>query len=228
MIISVVLAISFIFALTMHGAFVLHEKRYINYESTPFKSALYFAIPVSLLLAFFRETYLVFSYPTLKMMVTLLLFISFMLLLPIFLKSAFVLRGKTFLRSSLGNIKFNYRYIFSKSSELVFQQICIVLLVNILAGLFDKSIYLMILFSLIFGLLHIGLFPIIGRLYGFIFVSASFLAGLIFPLIILFEPNGILYTVILHWFFYITLFFLYQNRMLGEKSLRKRIKEALA
>jgi hypothetical protein len=99
-------------------------------------------------------------------------------------------------------LSMRYKYMFSKSFEIFFQQTMVVLLTLLLmkAGL---SIYFVIsFFVLIFTVGHIPIVKLkIGKFSAF-YIGASFLAGIAFPLLIIFLNYGFVYSYALHWLFY--------------------------
>lgn len=94
------------------------------------------------------------------------------------------------------------RYLISKTFDIIYQQIFIILLVAALAriGLSVKEITLA--FALLFSVIHFPLIWIEGRLWGIYFMTAALLSALFFPPLILQVPYGFIYTFIIHWGFY--------------------------
>src|SRR3989344_1129878 len=97
----------------------------------------------------------------------------------------------------------NPKRLFSKSAELLFQQVFIVLLVLFLqdAGLtIGQTI---IAFAVIFGLAHIPLILIErGAWPSWYFTVFSILSAIVFPVLILKVQYGFIYSYIVHWTFY--------------------------
>ncbi|MFT6632646.1 MAG: hypothetical protein ACJAS4_002611 [Bacteriovoracaceae bacterium] len=99
---------------------------------------------------------------------------------------------------------FNIPTFIAKFSEIMFQQVLILTLVLGLeaSGLPRKKNIL--IFTIGFLSLHLPLIFIFG-VYGLLFIIPSSLAGLIFSFLILKYPNGHLYSILVHQFFYIIL-----------------------
>lgn len=103
------------------------------------------------------------------------------------------------------SILMNYRFLLSKSFEILFQQITVVLLLSFLLQARLKLINLIYVFTAIFGISHIP--AVIVKKHNVVwyavFTLASFLSGIIFPVLITTVHYGFVYTYIIHWFFYI-------------------------
>lgn len=98
----------------------------------------------------------------------------------------------------------SYRYLFSKSFDILFQQMAVITAVIMLAKAGVDFTTLTIGFALVFGFLHARIVQKEGNI-GWIYVIASTFAGLIFPFIILNIDYGFVYTYILHWMYYLLL-----------------------
>jgi len=98
----------------------------------------------------------------------------------------------------------SYRYIVSKSFNILFQQMGVLCVVALLKDLAFSYFSIMLLFAFAFGITHIYLYrKKIISLIAEIFIPASFLGGFIFPLILLNVSYGIVYTYMIHWSFYL-------------------------
>jgi hypothetical protein len=97
----------------------------------------------------------------------------------------------------------NYRYLLSKPFDILFQQLMILLLIFLLQKYISSPFSLVVLFGLIFGLIHSPILIFKKNKWGKILFTSSFLAGLIFPLIIISFPAGLLYSFSIHWLFYL-------------------------
>lgn len=98
----------------------------------------------------------------------------------------------------------SYRYLFSKSFDILFQQMAVVIAIIMLSKAGISFTTLTIGFALVFGFLHARIVQKEGNI-GWIYVIASTFAGLIFPFIILNIDYGFVYTYILHWMYYLLL-----------------------
>jgi hypothetical protein len=101
-------------------------------------------------------------------------------------------------------LKIDWRRLVSKSTDILAQQVFIVLLITFLsdAGLLLHQV--IIAFLILFGLLHI---PLITQEHGawpsWLFGGAVVTFSIIFPLLILNIHYGFVYTYIIHWLFYV-------------------------
>lgn len=96
----------------------------------------------------------------------------------------------------------DYRYLISKSFDILFQQIALLCLILSLRELISSSFQIILLVGVIFGLIHI---PLLKTKYNKIapyFIIASFFAGVVFSFLILLLPYGLIYSYAIHWCFY--------------------------
>lgn len=109
-------------------------------------------------------------------------------------------------------LRLENKYLVSKSFNILFQQVMILILVILLKQSLslDKII---ISFAIFFGLGHLFLSFFMGKFFSIFFTIFAVLSAIIFPIIILYVPSGFIYTYIIHWIFYISigLFFWKRN-----------------
>jgi len=99
----------------------------------------------------------------------------------------------------------DYRYLFSKAFEVLFQQIMIVLLIAVTWRETGSLVVTMVVFAGIFAAAHLPLLKLYGEQSGFfgkIYVVASLVAALVFPVIILKVALGFIYTYAMHSLFF--------------------------
>ncbi len=109
-------------------------------------------------------------------------------------------------------LKLDDKYLVSKSFEIFFQQVLIVLLVALLQDHGFSLFRIMIVFALLFGIAHAYLIHSKGRLFGSFFIVSSVLSAVIFPFLIIRVPWGFVYSYFVHWLFYIFAAFLFWSR----------------
>ena len=113
------------------------------------------------------------------------------------------------LDSSLYFAKFDRKYLFSKSFEILYQQTMTVLLAVWLASSGLPFLTIIFIFALIFGLGHIPLFFYSKKSVSLFFLAASVISSAVFPFLILKIEWGFIYSYILHWIFYIAAGFIF-------------------
>jgi len=103
----------------------------------------------------------------------------------------------------------NRKSLFITSGHIFFQQSIISLIILNLNSLgFDlKSIIL--IFAAIFSGIHLPLIPFKGLTFTLMFVIASILSAMIFPIILLNFNFGILINYSIHWMFYVLITFVF-------------------
>ena len=96
-------------------------------------------------------------------------------------------------------------YLLPKMAEIALQQSIIVALLLLLASYRNSLIFVSIAYALIFGAAHIILLMDVGLQFTIIFGGAAMLSAIIFPYLILRVRNGIVYSFMVHWAFYLVL-----------------------
>ena len=97
----------------------------------------------------------------------------------------------------------DYRFIFAKSCDILFQQLLFLSLITSLQDVLSHHGEVFLLSGLVFGLVHLPLLIIKYNTLAIYFVIASFFAGILFSFLIVSLPYGILYSYMLHWCFYL-------------------------
>lgn len=99
-------------------------------------------------------------------------------------------------------IKMDFRYLVSKSFDILFQQVMIVVMVMWLSQQNYSLRDIILYFLLLFGLVHLfALFPA-GKIFGTYYLISSLIGAVIFPILILKVNYGFVYSYIVHFFFY--------------------------
>ncbi|OIO40744.1 hypothetical protein COU56_05105 [Candidatus Pacearchaeota archaeon CG10_big_fil_rev_8_21_14_0_10_31_9] len=94
------------------------------------------------------------------------------------------------------------RYLISKSFDILYQQILIIVLVFLLKNQGLNLIWISILFALIFGFGHIPAIRLNKSFFGTLIFLASIISSFLFPYLILTFKYGFIYTYMAHWLFY--------------------------
>lgn len=138
---------------------------------------------------------------------------AYLLLLPLFLFNVFAYfvahrflqRPEVFIRDNPRefNIPMDYRYLLSKSFEILFQQIVIALLTNFLIGFGWTLAGVILLFAILFGFMHMPGLRLLGKFFGTYYLIAGVVAGIVFPIALVSFRDGFVYNYIIHWLFYI-------------------------
>lgn len=89
----------------------------------------------------------------------------------------------------------------SKTAEIIFQQIMVWILFGILQGIL-LVINPVILFTLVFFIIHVPLMLVIPLKKAMFFVTASLLGGIIFAICLTYIPSGYLIALVIHIGFY--------------------------
>jgi hypothetical protein len=99
----------------------------------------------------------------------------------------------------------DYRYLFSKSFELLFQQIMIVVLILSIHRMTTTMIHVIVIYGVIFSLAHLPIYPFIGtneKAFRVFYLVASITSAILFPLLILKVDYGFVYSYAIHLSFY--------------------------
>jgi hypothetical protein len=95
------------------------------------------------------------------------------------------------------------KYLFSKTGDVIFQQIAVGILLLMLFGVGIPFNTLVPLFALLFGALHFHLFFSAKKVWASYFTTCAAAAGFMFPYLILFVPGGFYFAVIIHMLWYV-------------------------
>ena len=99
-------------------------------------------------------------------------------------------------------LNLSFKRLISKSIELITQQMFIILLTLFLSDAGLRLTQIVMVFALIFGVVHIPLIFIERWWTSWYFVALSFVASAVFPTLILKVRYGFVYGYIIHWVFY--------------------------
>ncbi len=99
-------------------------------------------------------------------------------------------------------LRMDYRYLVSKSFEVLFQQLVIVALTLLLAATGLSMMGIVLTFLGVFGLLHLPMLRIVGKGVGMYYALAAATLAVVFPLLILRVHYGFVYSYAVHWFAY--------------------------
>jgi len=181
----------------------LSRKR-INYISHSLFFIIYFAIFSFIFLFTFWDKlrWVIIGFrPELFIPIVFVLFLNFA---AYYLGRRFLKKPKKFIKENPYeySILMDYRYILPKAMEILFQQIFIVLLT---LTLFDTGFTLtgaIIVFAVIFGLMHLPLIKSIGKFFGEYYSIFAALSAVVFPTLIIKFEYGFVYTYSIHLLFY--------------------------
>jgi hypothetical protein len=203
MAIEELISVGFFWFLGWAGLILFLNKRndYIkNYKLV----SLYFIIISFLALYYFRDI----IYPIYKQINIFILIFLFVLILPNlnfydFIKKRFKKPLQFFEKySKLPFLHLDKRYLVSKSLEILYQQILIVILVFILKDLSINIFMITFVFAVLFGFGHLAALVLYKSFFGKLVFIASIFASLIFPYLILNFRYGFVGTYLLHLYFY--------------------------
>lgn len=99
--------------------------------------------------------------------------------------------------------KFDFRYLCSKSFEILYQQIAVALLCSWLYKSNLNILYIIILFAIFFSLGHLPLLFYAKKRVALYFFVSAWAGSIVFPILILDVDWGIIYSYSSHWCFYI-------------------------
>ncbi len=102
-------------------------------------------------------------------------------------------------------LRMDYRYLVSKSAEVMFQQVMIVLLVLTAWRQTGQLAATMIVFAVVFALAHLPLLALFGERAGFfarLYMLAALASAVVFPVVILKVNLGFVFTYVVHTMFF--------------------------
>jgi hypothetical protein len=102
----------------------------------------------------------------------------------------------------------DFRYLFSKSFEVLFQQVMIASLVSSLARVTGGILWTCALYAAVFAVGHLPMIHLFGnqsRSFARFYIAAAVFSAAVFPPLILLVPDGLVYAYIAHSVFYTVL-----------------------
>lgn len=102
-------------------------------------------------------------------------------------------------------LTFDYRYLFSKTFEVLFQQIMIAVLVLTIARMTGNIVHIILIYAFIFSTAHIPMMKMFGdqaQSFAWFYVASAIASSLIFPPLIIKVNGGLVYAYVIHSFFY--------------------------
>ncbi len=193
-----------IFWLLGWGIFFLLWKKYLHYILHPFLVALHFLLFTILSIILFKKE-LIPLVDGFTIVPFALLFLVIMITIGVYFLSHSYLTRPTKLIEKYPReffLAMDYRYMFSKSFEILFQQVMVVILVLLLWEEGLNIVSICALFATVFGIVHIPLIRTEGWFFGCFFTVSSALSGILFPPLILKVHYGFVYTYTIHWVYY--------------------------
>lgn len=203
-----------LWSLGWFGFFLLNKKR-IDYINKFYISIVYFfSLSILIVVIFWKEF-------------TKLINVEFSIIPFLFVPLLFIVNifAYNYIRNNLKKpnqlikenpqvffLKLDNKYLASKSFEILFQQILIILLILWLSQLGLSVFGIIISFAILFGLGHSYLIYSRGKLFGTIFTVSSIFSAIIFPILIIYVPWGFIYSYFIHWMFYISAGFFFWRR----------------
>jgi hypothetical protein len=192
-----------------YGCYVLRDRLNLAYTDYPVRFAAYYVLCSVPAIWLFRAVFA--SAPT----NTSYLLPALVLLGSLALTAAIYVLGKRWLPDvepvvasyrAIHNkwVAFDGRYMIAKSADVLYQQVCLVLVVLLLLQLVPSVLALALLFAGLFGLLHLIIYaywywtkrvPLSSLV---VYTAFSTLGGLAMPVLILRVPFGFVYSFCLH------------------------------
>lgn len=186
------------------GLFNFLRKRGMTYTAKPWSVAAYFLVFTSIALIYFYKKVFSFDFIFSPTAVLVLLLTYLLAFLTYYFSPKYLSRPHQFIEKYKDQyfIRMDYRYLVSKSFDILFQQTLIAVMVILLSlqGLALSEIILPFVF--IFGIIHVINIFVAGKLFGIYYLIASILGAFLFPILILSVEGGFLYSYALHFFFY--------------------------
>jgi len=204
------------------GFYVLPKNKQ-SYTKNFISVSAYF-ISASVFIVYYYKDILVNIYKALTIfqLILVLIFLSF-IFLTYFISNKFLKKPIEFIEkySTAPFLELDYRYIFSKSFEILYQQLLIIALAYLLYDAGLNLTMITLIFAAMFGLSHIGSLRYHKNMFGVIILFAAMVSSFFFPYLILKFKYGFIYTYIAHWLFYSNtgLLFWIMNQPIFKKRL---------
>ncbi len=191
------------------GIWQLCILRGVNYISRPFLCAGYFLAGSVIALFLFRNSVPVFLTRGIGGYSFGLLALFFIVAAALYAAAPLFPQHKTgFKRFPLEfNLSMEPQYLFSKSFDILFQQIMISIMISLLLEAGLSPFRLIVAYIFVFGIIHLPLLWAENYFWGSYYATLAMLSALVFPLIMV--NYGAIYSYLIHWIFYLATTFLY-------------------
>jgi len=197
-------------------------KERTNYEKNYIFVSVYFLIISVIMIFYYKDIiYEIYKYLNFFSFFLIVGFFVFNLLSYRFANKYLIRPAEKLLKyADIYYLHFDKRYIISKSFDILFQQILIIVLVFLLRNNGLNLLWISILFAIMFGVGHIPALRLHKSFFGILIFTASILSSFLFPYLILTYKYGFVYTYIAHWLFYTNtgiLFWIIENIKIRQK-----------
>ena len=186
------------------GVFKLFLLKHIDYIKHYLLTSLYFLF-VTVIIAYIFKNDLVdiFSRFSIIPLIVLGITIIFHIVLYLYI-SKYIKEPKNYfeLHPDRQYLSLNFKRLFSKSVDILAQQIFIILLAVFLQSAGLNLVQTILIFAAIFGLAHVPLIFIENSWHSWYFTFSAILSAVAFPVLIIEIPYGFVYSYIVHWLFY--------------------------
>ncbi|MBI4088191.1 hypothetical protein HY418_02285 [Candidatus Kaiserbacteria bacterium] len=185
--------------------FLVMRPRGLGLLTNPPIASIYFLLAaVALSVAYSDTLFRLFEHPTPMPFVWLLLFYATSVSAYSIVKRKYNRPDALIARhGGLSFLTLDHRFLFSKSFEILFQQIVIATLILSLASYGLTLPLIMLLFAVFFGAVHAFSVFIEGKYWAVFFGVSSVLSGLVLPPLILLINYGLVYSFVFHGAFYV-------------------------
>ena len=102
-------------------------------------------------------------------------------------------------------LTFDYRYLFSKAFEVLYQQTMIVALILTIDQAAGSLTHVVIIYAAVFSLGHVPMLTLFGnqaKSFAWFYVVAAIASSIVFPPLVLKVDGGFIYAYVIHSFFY--------------------------
>jgi hypothetical protein len=182
---------------------IIFKKRSDYIKNFIFVSVYYLVVSFIIIFSFRNIFGEIYNKMTIFPLVILLVFfiINF---LEFFFSNRFLTKPIKFIEkfSEVTFLRMDYRYLISKSFDILFQQLLIIVLILIMYKSGMGIILITVIFSFLFGFGHVPIIKIHKTFFGYFYLAASLFSSFLFPYLIIHFKYGFIYTYIAHWLFY--------------------------
>lgn len=190
----------------LYGSTVLYflmtsKQNYItNYKNVSWG----FLIAIIVAITLFHKYYVVYFYQfPFALVLILILFILLIFLLYNYLSK---IKNKSishyFEKRKMYFVAFEPQFVLPMSLNLIWQQLGMLFLFEFFKSMGLALPWIIIVFACIVAISHLYIFKN-GKFLGYYFLIATFIAGLLFPIVITYIPGAVIYSYMFHWIFYL-------------------------
>jgi len=186
--------------------YVVNRRLHLTLSKNPLLTFLYFILMTAVLAVLFPHYAAVLFQSGSTMAILFCLFVLFIINPWVYARLKELHQTPSKLAEAFPDQQFlliDTRFLFSKTSDVIFQQVAVGIMLLILSEAGIPMSELVPLAALVFAIIHLHMFFATRILWATYFTISATLGGFMLPFLILGVPGGIYYAIVIHMLWYV-------------------------